>query len=178
MVDQQEAPERGAGLVNLTFVGTGLLVGTSVAAALSPDGFGLAHAVLSGALFAIGTGAFLWAYALGVSRSRVDLVSISGLFFLAGDAAPPSIRRPFRAAVAVEVVVVTAAAAVRPYSQVAFGILAPMFAMGLMAVWGGRYGSFPPRPPMPRAAGGASEEPPEPAVESEAVDSPSEGAAS
>ncbi len=54
-------------------------------------------------------------------------------------------RRPFRIALAVEVVAVTAAAAVRPYSEVAFGILAPMFALGLMAMWGGRHGSFPPR---------------------------------
>jgi hypothetical protein len=173
VVEQQESPERGAGLVNLTFVGTGLLVGTSAAAALSPDGFGLVHAVLSGVMFAIGTGAFLWAYALGVSRSRVDLVSISGLFFLAGDTAPPSIRRPLRAAVAVEVVAVLAAAAVRPYSQVAFGILAPMFAMGLMGVWGGRYGSFPPRPPMPRAAGSTPEEAPDPAAEASSEDAAS-----
>jgi hypothetical protein len=144
-VDEQEgAPEPGAGLVNVTFVGTGLLVGTSAAAALAPDTFGLVHAVLSCVLFAVGTAGFLWAYALGVSRSRVDKVSIPGLFFLAGETAPTTIRRPFRVALAVEVVAVVMAAAARPYSEVAFGILAPMFAMGLMGAWGGRHGSFPP----------------------------------
>jgi hypothetical protein len=143
----------GAGLVNLTFVGTGLLVGTSVAAALAPDSFGLVHAVLSCVLFAIGTGGLLWAYALGVSRSRADLVTIPGLFFLSGDSAPARIRRPFRIALAVEVVVVVVAAAIRPYSEVAFGILAPMYAMGLMGTWGGRYGRFPPR----SAPGGAKD---------------------
>jgi hypothetical protein len=136
----------GTGLVNATFVGTGLLVGTSAAAALAPDSFGLVHAVLSCALFAAGTGGLLWAYALGVSRSRTDLVSIPGLFFLSGGAAPAGVRRPFRVALAVEVVAVVVAAAIRPYSEVAFGILAPMYAMGLMGTWGGRYGSFPPRP--------------------------------
>ena len=40
-----------------------------------------------------------------------------------------------------------AAASIRPYTEVAFGILAPMFGLGLMGVWGGRYGEFPPRPP-------------------------------
>src|SRR5690606_18223841 len=58
--DEDIAP--GAGLVNATFVGTGLLVGTSVAGALAPDTFGRVHAVLSCILFAIGTGALLWAY--------------------------------------------------------------------------------------------------------------------
>jgi hypothetical protein len=136
----------GGGLLNLTFVGTGLLVGTSVASALAPDTFGAVHAVLSGLLFAIGTGGLLWAYALGVSRSRVDAVSLAGLFFLAADAAPPDVRRPFRVALAVEVVAVVTAAAIRPYTAVAFGILAPMFALGLMGTWGGRHGTFPPRP--------------------------------
>ena len=88
MPELHEDPLPGAGLVNVTFAGTGLLVGTSVAGAAAPDTVAVAHAVLSCVLFAIGTGGFLWAYALGVSRSRVDLVNIPGLFFLAGDTAP------------------------------------------------------------------------------------------
>jgi hypothetical protein len=35
---------------------------------------------------------------------------------------------------------------VRPYTEVAFGILAPMFGLGLMAMWGGRHGVFAARP--------------------------------
>lgn len=147
MAESHADAPAGAGLVNATFAGTGLLVGTSVAAAIAPDTFGLAHAVLSCALFAVGTGALLWAYALGISRSRADLVSLGGLFFLAGGAAPSEIRRPFRIALAVEVVAAVSAALVRPYSVVAFGVLAPMFALGLMGAWGGRHGRFPARPP-------------------------------
>lgn len=146
MDDAPDGPPQGAGLVNVTFAGTGLLVGSSAAAAALPDTFGLAHAVLSCVLFAVGTGGLLWAYALGVSRSRTDAVSLVGLFFLGGGAAPPDVRRPFRVALGVEVVAVVAAAAVRPYTEVAFGILAPMFALGLMGTWGGRHGTFPPRP--------------------------------
>jgi hypothetical protein len=142
-VAEERDPIPGAGLVNLTFVGTGLLVVSSIAGAAAPDRFGLAHAVVSCILFTVGTGGLLWAYALGVSRSRVDAVSLPGLFFLAGDAAPAEVRRPFRVALAVEVVVVVAAALIRPYTEVAFGVLAPMYAMGLMGAWGGRYGRFP-----------------------------------
>jgi hypothetical protein len=147
VAEGRDADEPGAGLLNATFAGTGVLVATSVAAAVAPDSFELVHAWVAGALFVVGVGAFLWAYALGIARSRTDLVSIPGLFFLAGETAPPSIRRPFRVALVVEVVAVVAAALIRPYTAVAFGILAPMFAMGLMATWGGRHGRFPPRPP-------------------------------
>lgn len=159
MPDEHQEPERGAGLVNAAFVGTGLLVGTSVAAALAPDTFGIVHAVLSCLLFAVGTGALLWAYALGISRSRADLVTIGGLFFLSGQTAPATVRRPLRVALAVEIVAVVAAALARPYTEVAFGILAPMYALGLMGWWGGRHGSFPQRPAKgaagaPHARGG------------------------
>jgi hypothetical protein len=146
-VDEEDLrqPLPGAGLVNAAWLGTGLLVGTSAASALAPGTFGLPHAVLSCALFVIGTGALLWAYALGITRSRTDAVSLGGLFFLSGDAAPEDVRRPLRIAFAVEVVAVVAAASLRPYTVVAFGILAPMFGLGLMGAWGGRYGRFAPR---------------------------------
>lgn len=148
MADRQEGPRpQGAGIVNLTLFATALVVGTSLAGALAPDTFGLVHAAVSCVLFALGTGAFLWAYALGVSRSRNDLVDIPGLFFLGGGTAPPEVRRTLRIALAVETAAVIAAAAARPYTVVAFGILAPMFAMGLMGTWGARYGTFPRRPP-------------------------------
>lgn len=146
-VDLDDEPEPGGGLVNLAFVGTGALVATSVAATVLPDTFGMVHAGLSMALFVVGTGAMLWAYALGVSRSRTELIGIPGLFFLASGAAPRASRRALRIATAVEVVAVVAAASIRPFTEVAFGILAPMFGLGIMGVWGGRYGEFPPRPP-------------------------------
>lgn len=147
MADPGDDEEPGAGIVNLAFLGTGALVATSVAAAARPETFGIVHAGLSVVLFAVGTGALLWAYALGVSRSRTELIGIPGLFFLAGAVAPAPTRRQLRVALAVEVIAVVAAAAIRPFSEVAFGILAPMFGLGLMGVWGGRLGTFPPRPP-------------------------------
>jgi hypothetical protein len=145
--DPDDDVEPGGGIVNLAFLGTGAVVATSLAGALLPDSFGLVHGGLSLVLFVVGTGALLWAYALGVSRSRTDLITVPGLFFLAGDVAPAATRRQLRIAVAVETVAVVAAASIRPYTEVAFGILAPMFGLGLMGVWGGRYGVFPPRPP-------------------------------
>jgi hypothetical protein len=153
VADLYDDPEPGDGIVNLTFAGTGAVAGTSIAAAVLPDTFGVVHAILSGLLFAVGTGALLWAYALGVSRSRAVVVTLAGLFFLAGGAAPPEVGRRFRVALAVEVVAVVAAAAVRPFTVVAFGVLAPMFGLGLMAMWGGRHGAFAARAGVDGPAG-------------------------
>ena len=61
--------------------------------------------------------------------------------------APRSIRRTFWLIVTIEVVAVFAAGFARPYGEVAFGILAPMYGLGLMSVWSAQHGSFPPRPP-------------------------------
>jgi hypothetical protein len=35
--------------------------------------------------------------------------------------------------------------AVRPFSSLAFGVLVPVSGLGLMGLWGARYGTFPPR---------------------------------
>lgn len=137
------AGEAAAGdLVNLAYSGTTAVVGTSLAASVLPDTFGVVHAVLAAVLFAVGTGALLWAYALGVSRSRTLVVTMAGLFFLSGPTAPPTVRRRFRLALAVQTVAVVAAASARPYTDVAFGVLAPMYGLGLMSLWGARHGSF------------------------------------
>jgi hypothetical protein len=142
-----EAVAPGARLVQLDIVGTGLLVATSAAAAAAPDTFRYPHAGLSIVLFAIGTGTLLWAYLVGISRSRTDLVDIAGLFLLSGPVAPEPTRRTFRLALAIQVVAVVVAASIRPFTEVAFGVLAPMYGLGLMALWGARHGTFPARPP-------------------------------
>ena len=36
-------------------------------------------------------------------------------------------------------------ASIRPYTAVAFAVLAPMLGLGAMAMWGARHGDFPPR---------------------------------
>jgi hypothetical protein len=144
-VRDETAP--GARLVQLDVVGTGALVVTSLAAAIAPDTFAYVHAGFSVVLFFVGTGALLWGYGIGISRSRTDLIDIAGLFLLSGPVAPEPTRRALRVALAVQVVAVVVAASVRPFTEVAFGILAPMYGLGLMALWGGRHGTFPSRPP-------------------------------
>jgi hypothetical protein len=99
---------------------------------------------VSGALFAVGVVLFLWGYAVGVARSRDEQITLGGLFFLSGTA-PKVVRFRLRLAFAVQVVIAVVAASVRPYTAVAFAVLAPMLGLGAMAMWGARYGAFHPK---------------------------------
>jgi hypothetical protein len=86
----------------------------------------------------------LSAYAIAIGRSRFDAIGIGGLYFLAGSA-PAPVRRLLLGALAVQTVVAFATAGARPFSALAFGILVPMFGLGLSGRWGARYGNFDPR---------------------------------
>ena len=109
------------------------------------------------AMFVAGCVAFLYAYLRGIGRSREEAITLAGLFFLADGAAPRLVARALRALLAAQIVVAVVTAAVRPFSSLAFGILAPMFGLGLLALWGAVHGRFPPRAaasgPRPEVAG-------------------------
>lgn len=117
----------------------------SVAAAAAPGSLARPAAAVDTILFAVGCVAFLLAYTRGVRRSRTEIVSIGGLYFLTGDVAGPDVRRTLLGALAVQVVVGLGAAATRPYTVLAAGVLVPIFGLGLGGYWASRHGRFPPR---------------------------------
>ena len=129
----------------LAWAGTGVFVAVATLATLLPDDVARPAAVVDVVLFAIGVVAFLWAYGIAIARSRTDRLSIAGLYFLAGDVAPVDVRIRLRLALAVQIVVAIVSASIRPYTSVAFGVLVPMFGLGLMGLWGARHGRFPAR---------------------------------
>jgi hypothetical protein len=131
----------GAGIVRAAWAGTAVFAVTAVAAVVA-EGAELAAAAVSLALFAAGIGVFFWAYAIAVNRSRTDAIGIGGLFFLAGDTAPATVRRSLLAALAVEVAVGLASAAARPFTSLAFGVLVPLYGLALTGLWGARHGRF------------------------------------
>lgn len=134
----------GAAIVRGSWAGTALFIATAVAAVVVDVARPVAAAVAV-ALFVAGAVAFLWAYGIAVSRSRTDAIGIGGLYFLAGDTAPSSVRRTLLASLATQTVVAIVTAAARPYTSLAFGVLVPMFGLGLAGLWGARHGSFGPR---------------------------------
>lgn len=136
-------------LLVIDLAATLILGGVLVLAVASPDSVGVLVAVWSLALFATGCGLFLWAYAIAVQRSRVDTIGIDGLFFLSGTA-PRPVRRRFLGLLTAQSLLSVTAAASRPFTAVAFGVLAPMFGLGIQGLWVARYGRFEPRSDLGR----------------------------
>ncbi len=109
------------------------------------------------ALFAIGCAAFLAGYARAVQRSRTDEIAVTGLFLLMGPAVPSPVKLRLGLLLAVQVVVALVTAGLRTFTPLAFGVLVPVFGLGLNGLWAARHGRFPPRRVPPSAAGHHSE---------------------
>lgn len=133
-----------ARLPRWSWAGTGVF-GLTALLAVVVEGARPVAVVVALGLFALGTAAFLWSYATAVNRSRTDAMGIGGLYFLAGEVAPASVRRSMMASLAVQVGVALATASARPFTSLAFGVLVPVFGLGLAGLWGARYGVFGPR---------------------------------
>ncbi|MGD9797425.1 MAG: hypothetical protein AB7V15_04850 [Acidimicrobiia bacterium] len=82
---------------------------------------------------------------LAAARSRRDAVDLAGLFFLTRSA-PREVRLRLLGPLAVQVVVGLGTASVRPFTPLAFGVLVPVYGLGLCGLWAARAGRFPPRP--------------------------------
>lgn len=124
---------------------TAILAVTAIGAD-AVEGLRLPALIVALALFLGGAIAMLVAYGIAVARSRRDTIAVAGLFFLTGDVAPKPVRVRLRAALAAQIVIGVATAAIRPFTSLAFGVLAPLAALGLTGVWAARHGHFPARP--------------------------------
>lgn len=121
---------------------TGIFVVVAVLAAIVPRPMLVLAVPLELVLFVAGSAAFLWAYAVAVSRSQYEVVTMGGVFFPGNDVIPARAVRILRLALAVQVVVAIAVAAARPFTAAAFAVLVPMLGLGLMALYGARFGRF------------------------------------
>ncbi len=135
----------GAAIVKAAWWGTAAFVVVAVAATIAPDVFGTAALVLDVFLFAAGCVLFAVAFLRAADRSRTQAIGIGGLFFLAGDVAPPAIRRQLIGALVLQTTVGLGTAGIRLYSNLAAGTLVPVFGLGLCGLWAARYGRFGPR---------------------------------
>jgi hypothetical protein len=129
---------------NILFTGV-FTVLTFVAAWLFTPGLRGMIVAVDLALFAIGCFAFIWSYFSGVQRSRTDEISVAGLFALAGGVAPRRITMVMNSCLAAQVVVGRSSTDGRAGSTLAFGVLVPIFGLGLNGLWSSRLGVFPPR---------------------------------
>jgi len=136
-------PVDGRRIAVLSWVGTAMFAIAALAAVLSVA-LRIVVVVVALALFAAGIVAFLAAYARAVDRSRTEEIGVGGLYFLAGSA-PGDVRWHLLGSTVVQMVLAIGAASARPFTAVAFGILVPMYGLGMAGLWASRYGTFPDR---------------------------------
>ena len=132
-------------MIQLSILGTVLFTVVSVVEVLVMAWTRPVAVIVDLVLFGIGCTAFLGAYAIAIGRSRTDEIGVASLYFLTNGVAPNAVRVRLLAAFAVQCVVAVAAASVRPFTTAAFGVLVPMFGLGLNGVWAARHGTFGPR---------------------------------
>ncbi len=130
----------GRPIVRASWAGTAVFALTAGLGAVWPHADGVALAVAL-AMFLVGCLLFGAALVKAAGRSRTEEIAVMALFLLDG-AAPWGVRRSLLGAVAAEVAVAVVTAAVRPNTSLAFGILAPVYGLGLAGLWGSRHGSF------------------------------------
>lgn len=127
-------------IVRASWAGTAVFTVAS-ATAVAVDAARPVAATVAVVLFVAGTVAFLVALARAIGRSRAEAVTVPGVYFLQGSA-PPEVRRHLLISAAVQVVAAVTAAGLRPYTSLAFGILAPMYGIGLTGLWGATRGRY------------------------------------
>lgn len=146
-------------IVWLDVIGTVVFTVSAVFAAVVFDGPAKVQGVVVDlALFTVGVAAFLWGYWVAVQRSRQDELSVAELYFLLGAAIPRDVKRTMNLCLLVQTVVAVATAMTRlttpsdsassgssAGSTLAFGVLVPMFGLGLNGLWAAVHGTFGPR---------------------------------
>jgi hypothetical protein len=142
----------GSGIIAFSWVGTGVYLAVALPVTAGVHALDGALVAISLVLFGAGLVIFLLAYIIAIGRSRHDLIGMGGLYFLAGTA-PRGVRRHLLGSLALEVIVATvtaslgfAAAPEGGVNPLAFGVLTPVFGLGLVGLWSARFGRFPPRP--------------------------------
>ena len=137
-------------IIRASWIGTALFTVVSVVGAVAPDSLAIGAVVVDVLLFVLGCAAFVATLLAAAGRSRTDELNLMGLWWLTGTA-PGPVRRSLLGALGAQVVVALVTASVRPFSGLAFGVLVPVFGLGLVGLWAARWGTFPPRsthPPM------------------------------
>jgi membrane-bound metal-dependent hydrolase YbcI (DUF457 family) len=153
MTDDPTTPTRSR-VIGVDVAGTAVfLVALIIAVPFRSDRF--AQFLIGGVsmvLFAIGMATTLWAYARALERSRTEEVGVANLYLLTGPTAPKPVRRTMTSALAIQVVAAVVGAWIGvvgldkgELNALAFGVLVPMFGIGMNGVWAALHGSYGPR---------------------------------
>ena len=148
------AEQPGFAIVRFGIIGTIVfVVAMGIAVPLRNDRSGqVLIAAASMVLFAAGVATSLWAYTSALERSRTEEVGVSNLFLLTGPTAARPVRVALWACLGTQIVVAIAGASIGiagldkdQLNALAFGVLVPMFGIGVNGIWAARHGSYGPR---------------------------------
>ena len=129
----------GKPLLWVDVLGTAALVLVTVMGSVwDDDSARLVNLVVSAVLFVGGSLAFTVGFVLAAGRSRHDFIHLAGLFYLTG-AAPTPVRRTFLGLWYVQIA--TATASVFTLDP-PFGVMAPVWGIGLITWWAAAHGRF------------------------------------
>lgn len=131
----------GARIVTASWMCTGAFALTSIPVALGVGVLRVAGLVVALAFFALSIPVWMLAFGRALRRNaQGDDIVVASLFWLR-TSAPPPVRLRLLGSLGVSIVLAFATAAAQP-----FGTLVPMLPLGLVGLWGARWGSFPKRP--------------------------------
>lgn len=136
----------GRWVMLVSWIATAVFVVVSIVTVIDPDRFIAVYFGVAIVLFLGGSILFAVDIVLMGSRSRDDLMGIGGIFLLAGSA-PRQVQMSLLSALGVQIIVAVVAAAIHPFTPLAFGTLVPILGLSICGFWAVRYGHFPPQTP-------------------------------
>lgn len=141
------APIAGPSIVRADIIGTAAFVLVTLVTSLVENEItDLANLVVSTILFLGGCVAFGIGFVRAASRSRTEVVDLAGLFYLTGSAPKPARRMLMGLWFAQIATAIVSVFTISP----PFGVMAPVWGIGILTLWSSRHATFPKRPPSAR----------------------------
>lgn len=129
-------------LIRLNWQVTVVFLTATLLTHLAAESIDLVYAIASSLLFAIGAGLCFLGFWNGLQRSRTEQVTLPGLLAISSSHVPTNERNLVWGAIAAQTVIAVAGASLRPFTPQAFGLLVPLFGIGLATLFGSREADF------------------------------------
>lgn len=140
MIGPGQSGQPGEWIIRSAWIGNALFAVTAIPVALGIDAFDAPSVVVALALFFVSLVIWCWALGAAIARTaRGDDVQVTSLFLMEGKA-PSAVRWWLYGAFAVCLAITVGTAAANP-----FGVLVPMYPLGLIGLWGAKHGVYPAR---------------------------------
>jgi hypothetical protein len=135
----------GRAIIVSAWIGNLVFAVTAIPVAFGVDAFDEAAVIVALVLFFVSLVIWCWALLAAIARTaRGDDVTVTTLFLIEG-VVPAVARWSLYGALAICLAITVGTAAANP-----FGVLVPMYPLGLIGLWGARHGVYPPRRAVPR----------------------------